>query len=48
MKVNQDSFLLAPSFHKKMHLFGIADGHGQYGQEVSEYIKNQLPKVIVE
>jgi serine/threonine protein phosphatase PrpC len=48
-KVNQDAYILAPclegedTIHK--HMFGVCDGHGQLGHEVSRYIKERLPVV---
>jgi len=29
-----------------VHFFGICDGHGQYGKEVSGYIKKRLPVIL--
>lgn len=29
-----------------VHVFGICDGHGQYGREVSNFVKVSLPVVI--
>jgi serine/threonine protein phosphatase PrpC len=29
-----------------MHLFGICDGHGQYGREVSSFVKVALSATI--
>jgi hypothetical protein len=26
-----------------LHYFGVCDGHGQFGKEVSNYIKASLP-----
>ena len=47
-KKNQDTYLLAPNLSKKssMHLFGVADGHGQYGHEVADFVKFMLPDTI--
>ena len=44
-KQNQDSFILAPNMLNQpaLHYFGVADGHGQFGKEVSNYIKAALP-----
>lgn len=28
---------------KYCHFFSVADGHGQYGQEVSRFLKHRLP-----
>jgi serine/threonine protein phosphatase PrpC len=48
MKVNQDSFILAPNLMQMpaLHYFGVADGHGQFGREVSSYVKAALPPQI--
>jgi serine/threonine protein phosphatase PrpC len=29
-----------------MHLFGVADGHGQFGHEVSEYATTMLGLIV--
>lgn len=31
-----------------MHYFGVCDGHGQYGKEVSNYVKSSLPQKLEE
>jgi len=31
-----------------LHFFGVADGHGPYGGEISTFVKNNLPGVVVE
>lgn len=43
-KVNQDSYLVMPHLgeYRRTHFFAVADGHGVYGKEASEYLKNQL------
>jgi serine/threonine protein phosphatase PrpC len=44
-KPNQDSFIesqLAP----KVWLFGVADGHGMHGHDVSGYIKTRYPRIL--
>ena len=48
-KVNQDAFILAPNIlgmQPALHYFGVCDGHGQYGKEVSNYVKNTLPQKL--
>ena len=47
-KVNQDQYILAPNIQglPAAHLFGICDGHGQYGREVSSYVKVNLAAQI--
>ena len=49
-KVNQDSFILAPNMVniQSMHFFGVWDGHGQNGKDVSTFIKQALPELIEE
>eukprot|EP00347_Sterkiella_histriomuscorum_P021245 403334691 len=45
-KTNQDNWITVPHFTglKYCHFFSVCDGHGQYGREVSTYLKNKLPK----
>ena len=45
---NQDSFILAPNLQKKsaMHLFSVCDGHGQFGAEISGFVKFSLPQMV--
>eukprot|EP00347_Sterkiella_histriomuscorum_P002767 403366879 len=45
-KTNQDIWITVPHFTglKYCHFFSVCDGHGQYGREVSTYLKNKLPK----
>ena len=47
-KVNQDQYILAPnvSGYPSLHVFGICDGHGQFGREVSNFVKITLPAVV--
>ena len=49
-KVNQDSFILAPNILniQSMHYFGVWDGHGQNGKDVSTFIKQKLPAYLEE
>ena len=44
-KENQDQFIIEPILegHRDIHLFGVCDGHGVYGREVSAFIKATLP-----
>eukprot|EP00826_Nyctotherus_ovalis_P001327 TRINITY_DN10197_c0_g2_i1.p2 TRINITY_DN10197_c0_g2~~TRINITY_DN10197_c0_g2_i1.p2 ORF type:complete len:203 (+),score=28.74 TRINITY_DN10197_c0_g2_i1:771-1379(+) len=44
-KQNQDSIILRPgvSGNDSYYLFGVADGHGHYGREVSGIIKEKYP-----
>lgn len=45
---NQDSFIVRPALKgvKGQYLFSICDGHGAVGHHVSQYIKENLPKII--
>ncbi len=47
-KVNQDSFVLAPNFAQTnyRHFFGVCDGHGTNGRDVSHFIKMRLPQLV--
>lgn len=49
-KQNQDSFIVAPKIlgNFSKHLFGVADGHGQFGKEVSTIVKHTLPVFLAE
>ena len=46
--MNQDQYILAPNVggYPSLHIFGICDGHGQFGREVSSFVKASLPVVI--
>lgn len=47
-KVNQDAYILSPNIMKMpaFHYFGVCDGHGQNGKEVSGYVKQRLPVLL--
>lgn len=47
-KKNQDQYIIEPIFCglRDVHLFGICDGHGANGKQVSYFIKVELPKTI--
>lgn len=47
-KVNQDAYILSPNLMKlpAFHYFGVCDGHGQNGKEVSGYVKQRLPVLL--
>ena len=47
-KVNQDNFIETVGFagHPGTFLFGVCDGHGTFGKEVSMYIKQRLPVLL--
>lgn len=44
-KTNQDNWITVPHFTgaKYCHFFSVCDGHGQYGREVSTFLKTKLP-----
>lgn len=43
-KVNQDAYILQPNIQglPQVHLFGVCDGHGQFGRNVSSFVKVAL------
>lgn len=45
-KVNQDNWITVAHFNgmKYLHFFSVCDGHGQYGREVSTFLKKRLPQ----
>ena len=45
-KHNQDAYLVIQNFAGVTNqiLLGVMDGHGLYGDQVSNYVKNMLPK----
>lgn len=47
-KVNQDNYIEVAGFagHPTAFLFGVCDGHGTYGKEVSMYSKQRLPILL--
>ena len=47
-KVNQDAFFECLNFgpRSNMCLFGVCDGHGQFGHFVSDFVKQRLPCII--
>jgi len=49
-KNNQDSLVIKPSFcdTKGQYLFGVCDGHGNYGHLISNFIKEKLPIKVAE
>ena len=49
-KQNQDSFIVHPKIMGSYshHLFGVADGHGQYGKEAAAIIKQCYPTLFEE
>lgn len=49
-KKNQDAFFNNPFFCDRdtMHLFGVCDGHGLFGHQVSQAIADLIPLKISE
>ena len=49
-KINQDSFKVLKSFPSQTKpfnwLFGIFDGHGPYGEIISQYVSKTIPDLI--
>ena len=47
-KTNQDSYIIHINFTNQQdsYLFGVCDGHGFYGGEVSSFIKQRLPQIL--
>eukprot|EP01084_Bolivina_argentea_P304978 526800_1 len=47
-KVNQDSFICMDSFgtSSTFQLYGVCDGHGPDGHNVSQYVADKLPNII--
>lgn len=47
-KVNQDSYFEHVNFanYPDLYFFGVCDGHGFYGGEVSGYVKQRLPALL--
>jgi serine/threonine protein phosphatase PrpC len=47
-KQNQDSFVLSPNMMQStyQHFFAVCDGHGQFGKEVSNQVKQRLPYLV--
>ena len=47
-KVNQDIWITVPHFSqlKYCHFFAVCDGHGQHGEKVSGYLRQQLPAFL--
>ena len=45
-KVNQDSYITLKDLNFGSVLFGVADGHGVYGEYVSKYTKERYPQIL--
>jgi len=43
---NQDSFLIVRS-ESLYSIFGVFDGHGPFGHDISNFVKEQLPRVLL-
>lgn len=45
---NQDAFIIKPSLRgvRGNYLFGVCDGHGNYGHHVSKYIRDTFPSML--
>ena len=45
-KLNQDNFFFFPNFLNKpdYYYIGVCDGHGLFGQNISSYLKEHLPR----
>ena len=47
--MNQDSILVKQNISKKdIHMIAVADGHGQVGHHVSQFIIKNLSKLVSE
>lgn len=46
-KVNQDNFITLPALKTDFSFFAVADGHGVNGKEVSSYIKEKFPILLI-
>lgn len=48
-KVNQDAYFEHHSIRgTDMKFFGVCDGHGHFGHDVSGYVKSRLPALLTE
>ncbi|KAA8548550.1 hypothetical protein F0562_000183 [Nyssa sinensis] len=47
-KENQDSFCIRPNIqgNPNVHLFGVFDGHGQFGAQCSNFVSNRLVEIL--
>jgi len=43
---NQDSFFIV-RIANEISIYGVFDGHGPAGHDVSDFVKNELPKVLI-
>lgn len=49
-KNNQDAYIIVPNVGdvRGKYIFGVCDGHGTHGHDVSAYVKQKLPQYIAE
>ncbi|CAI5936006.1 unnamed protein product [Closterium sp. NIES-64] len=47
-KTNQDAYCFMRTKDKKSLIFGVFDGHGPQGHDVSKFIKERLPEILME
>lgn len=47
-KTNQDSFVIHNDFAgiKNLWMMGVCDGHGAHGHLVSNFVKQNMPKIL--
>lgn len=45
-KTNQDSFICDQTVSSIVTLYGVFDGHGANGHNVSNYVAKRLPSII--
>ena len=47
-KINQDCIIIEDKLGKNnAHLFAIADGHGEFGATISQFIKSKFPSIFL-
>ncbi|CAI7844460.1 unnamed protein product, partial [Closterium sp. NIES-54] len=47
-KTNQDAYCFMRTKDKKSLIFGVFDGHGPQGHDVSKFIKERLPDILMD
>ncbi|CAI5463070.1 unnamed protein product, partial [Closterium sp. Yama58-4] len=47
-KTNQDAYCFMRTKDKKSLIFGVFDGHGPQGHDVSKFIKDRLPEILMD
>lgn len=47
-KVNQDTYLALPHLgeYRRTHFFSVCDGHGVFGEKVSDHVKTVLGQKV--